>query len=63
MNFNEEETKLFSEADVSVEANKTYTIDEVKGFSNKVIEHIMSFSKEEIPEARRKFDPLLFKIS
>ncbi len=63
MNFNEEETKLFSEADVLVEANKTYTIDEVKGFSNKIIEHIMSFSKEEIPEARRKFDPLLFKIS
>ena len=63
MNFNEEETKLFSEADVLVEANKTYTIDEVKGFSNKIIEHIMSFSEEEIPEARRKFDPLLFKIS
>lgn len=63
MNFNEEERELFNEADVLVEANRTYTIDEVNSFSNKVIEHIMSFSKEEIPIVRRKFEPLLFKIS
>ena len=36
MNFNEEEQKLLSEANVLVETNKTYTDDEVKGFSNKI---------------------------
>lgn len=63
MNFNEEEQKLFNEADVAIETNKTYTIEETKGFANKVIEHIMTFSKDEIPSVKSKFDPLLFKIS
>ena len=40
MNFNEEEQKLLSEANVLVETNKTYTSDEVKGFSNKIVEHM-----------------------
>ena len=63
MNFNEEEQKLLSEANVLVETNKTYTDDEVKGFSNKIVEHIMTFSKTDIPKVKSKFDPILFKIS
>ena len=63
MNFNEEEQKLLSEANVLVETNKTYTSDEVKGFSNKIVEHIMTFSKTDIPKVKSKFDPILFKIS
>lgn len=52
-----------SEATVLVETNKTYTDDEVKGFSNKIVEHIMTFSKTDIPKVKSKFDPILFKIS
>ncbi len=63
MNFNEEEQKLLSEANVSVDINKTYTADEVKGFSSKIIDHIMTFSKTDIPNVKSKFDPILFKIS
>ena len=40
-----------------------YTDDEVKGFSNKIVEHIMTFSKTDIPRVKSKFDPILFKIS
>ena len=63
MNFNEEEQKLLSEANVSVETNKTYTADEVKGFSNKIIDHIMTFSKTDIPKVKSRFDSILYKIS
>lgn len=63
MNFNEEEQKLLSEANVSVDINKTYTADEVKDFSSKIIDHIMTFSKTDIPNVKSKFDPILFKIS
>lgn len=62
MNFNEEERELFSEAGINIE-NKTYTLEEAKTFSNKVVEHIMSFSKQEIPEVKKKYDNLLYKIS
>ena len=63
MNFSEEEQRLLSEANVSVDINKTYTADEVKGFSSKIIDHIMTFSKTDIPNVKSKFDPILFKIS
>ena len=62
MNFNEREKELFSEAGINIE-DKTYTIEEAKTFSNKVVEHIMSFSKDEIPEVKKKYDNLLYKIS
>ena len=56
------EKELFSEAGINIE-DKTYTIEETKTFSNKVVEHIMSFSKDEIPEVKKKYDDLLYKIS
>ena len=52
---------------VDIEGNrieiKLITDDEVKGFSNKIVEHIMTFSKTDIPRVKSKFDPILFKIS
>lgn len=62
MNFNEEEKKLFNEAGIYIE-NKTYSVEEVKIFSSKLVDHIMSFSKQEIPIIRKKYDNLLYKIS
>lgn len=62
MNFNEEEQKLFNEAGINID-NRTYTAEEAKVFANKIVDHIMSFSKQEIPTVKSKFDNLLYKIS
>lgn len=62
MNFNDEEQKLFNEAGINID-NRTYSVEEAKMFANKIVEHIMSFSKQEIPVVKSKFDNLLYKIS
>lgn len=62
MNFNEEEQKLLNEAGINID-NKNYTLEETKVFANKIVDHIMSFSKQDIPETKKKYDNLLNKIS
>lgn len=53
--FNEENQILLKEAGISIE-NKDYSYDECKQVFHKVVEHIMSYSKNEIQDISYKYD-------
>lgn len=56
-----EQINLLNRAGVSIE-NKEYASDEIKYISNKVVNYIISQSKNNIWKVREEYDEILRKI-
>lgn len=56
-----EQINLFNRAGVNIE-NKEYASDEIKYISNKVVNYIISQSKNNIWKVREEYDEILRKI-
>lgn len=61
-NLNEEEIKFLKEANVVIDANKEYTVDERKYMVNQAMGYIMNFSKSEIGDMVCKYRSTIDKI-
>lgn len=62
-NLNEEEIKFLKEANVVIDANKEYTVDERKYMVNQAMGYIMNFSKNEISDIFNKYGGAIDKIA
>ena len=58
-NLNNEEIKFLKEANVVIDINKEYTVDERKHMLNQVMGYIMNFSKKDIPNIQYKYEPII----
>lgn len=56
---NNEEIKFLKEANVVIDMNKEYTVDERKHMLNQVMGYIMNFSKKDIPNIQCKYEPII----
>lgn len=62
-NLNEEEIKFLKEANVVIDVNKEYTVDERKYMVNQAMSYIMNFSKSEIGDMVCKYRSTIDKIA
>lgn len=60
---NEEEIKFLKEANVVIDVNKEYTVDERKYMVNQAMGYIMNFSKSEIGDMVCKYRSTIDKIA
>lgn len=60
--FNEDETKLLENANIQIEEEKEYSIEEIERFKIKIGEHIISHSSKEIGNLEKQYDSVISKI-